>query len=1060
MRYILGLDLGIASIGWAVRNLDNPRIEDLGVRVFERGETSKGEPLNAERRGARSSRRTIRRKAKRMFLIKDLFIDHGLLKEEELETIYQARKGANDNLKPWRLRHQALERKLSGVELAIALTHLAKRRGYKSNSKQVTLDDDKKKEDGKVTAAIKENESIVKQKKYETIGQMFYTDEKFSKQKRNKSNSYISSVTRKQIQEEIKVIFNKQREFQNELATEEFEQEYLKTVLFQLDYTNEGLALKRLGKCTFEKEEYRAYKNTFSFERFTLLTSIFNLRVRSNGAKRSLSPSERKQTLDLAYSKQVITFKDIRKQLNLGETDKFEGLVYSKKKDVENSKFIELKGYHSLKEIIQDIDLLRDYNIMNELVTNIANCNDKELRLKLEESPFSDEETEKLMGLRFTGAAHLSLKAVNNILPRLEVAIDHKDGTTYDKACTEAGYNFNRPSDVLKQKLLPKIADDIRNPIVLRTMTQCRKVVNAIIRKYGSPTAVHIELARDLAKSFEERKAIEKEQKLNKENRERIVDDIKQSKHIDNVSSKLMEKYILAEEQDFRCPYSMLPIDADKLIDDDNYCQVDHITPFSRSFDDSRGNKVVVLTSQNQQKGNRIPYEYFKEYKSKEQWEDFKLYVTKNTRFSHTKKENLLRLTYTKEDMEEFKERNLNDTKSITKKVRTYIENNLLINSEPGIKPIVAVQGKLTSLMRKRWGLNKLREENDLHHAMDAAVIACIDTKIINRIAEYSKNKELEYVEKGYIDMETGEIFDAVRQDILSQKFPVPWVSFRDEIEARLSNKPKEMIQERKLFNYDEEVLKKVDKVVVSRAPKKRASGEIHKATIDSADNHIDSKIQVEMPLRYLTLKRLEDMVDKDKKQDLYNLLKERLNSDSDGINQEIRYIPQGKKKEVLVESIKLYFDLVNKMNVRNGVADLGQCIRDDVFVKNGKYYFRRVYFKDISLNKLSRIAKGSSYVYLDDSYEFCCSLFKNDLIGIKHKDGNFFGYIGHIESDGRIKLINIDGSNYENRINFSKIDELIKYSIGVLGDYHVVNEKKVNSNFKSRKEKKEVVGI
>lgn len=41
MKYALGLDLGTTSIGWSVINLDKNRIEDLGVRIFEKPETPK-----------------------------------------------------------------------------------------------------------------------------------------------------------------------------------------------------------------------------------------------------------------------------------------------------------------------------------------------------------------------------------------------------------------------------------------------------------------------------------------------------------------------------------------------------------------------------------------------------------------------------------------------------------------------------------------------------------------------------------------------------------------------------------------------------------------------------------------------------------------------------------------------------------------------------------------------------------------------------------------------------------------------------------------------------------
>ena len=42
MRYTIGLDIGIASVGWAVINNDESRIEDLGVRIFKKAEEADG----------------------------------------------------------------------------------------------------------------------------------------------------------------------------------------------------------------------------------------------------------------------------------------------------------------------------------------------------------------------------------------------------------------------------------------------------------------------------------------------------------------------------------------------------------------------------------------------------------------------------------------------------------------------------------------------------------------------------------------------------------------------------------------------------------------------------------------------------------------------------------------------------------------------------------------------------------------------------------------------------------------------------------------------------------
>lgn len=56
-----------------------------------------------------------------------------------------------------------------------------------------------------------------------------------------------------------------------------------------------------------------------------------------------------------------------------------------------------------------------------------------------------------------------------------------------------------------------------------------------------------------------------------------------------------------------------------------------------------------------------------------------------------------------------------------------YIRNHLAFAdcSGAGKRRVVAVNGAVTAFLRKRWGLSKVRADGDLHHAADAAVIAC-----------------------------------------------------------------------------------------------------------------------------------------------------------------------------------------------------------------------------------------------------------------------------------------------------------------------------------------------
>ena len=77
-KIILGLDLGITSIGWALvdydkDNLENNKIIDSGVRIFTIAEHPKdGKSLALPRREARSARRNTKRKAQRMRAVKRL----------------------------------------------------------------------------------------------------------------------------------------------------------------------------------------------------------------------------------------------------------------------------------------------------------------------------------------------------------------------------------------------------------------------------------------------------------------------------------------------------------------------------------------------------------------------------------------------------------------------------------------------------------------------------------------------------------------------------------------------------------------------------------------------------------------------------------------------------------------------------------------------------------------------------------------------------------------------------------------------------------------------------
>ena len=122
-----GFDIGIASVGWAV--LSPTRIVDLGVRCFDKAETAdRGESLNLARRSARLMRRRLRRRAWRLTKLAKLFKREGVISNVSVLKQQPPEGFKTPNL--WKLRVDALDRKLDAEEWARVIYHICKHRGF------------------------------------------------------------------------------------------------------------------------------------------------------------------------------------------------------------------------------------------------------------------------------------------------------------------------------------------------------------------------------------------------------------------------------------------------------------------------------------------------------------------------------------------------------------------------------------------------------------------------------------------------------------------------------------------------------------------------------------------------------------------------------------------------------------------------------------------------------------------------------------------------------------------------------------------------------------------
>ncbi|WP_042224718.1 type II CRISPR RNA-guided endonuclease Cas9 [Oceanobacillus manasiensis] len=1073
MKYSIGLDIGISSVGWAVINLDKERIEDLNSRMFDVAENPKnGSSLATPRREARSARKRLRRRRYRVGRIRNLIIKKGLLSEVEADHLYEWQDGDFDI---WLIRVNGLERKLTEREFARILIHYAKNRGFKSNRKSETNES----EGGVLLKAVRENALLMEEKGYRSVAEMLVLDEKFNGKKRNKGGDYSHVLARDEIEKEIKDVFENQRKYGNEFATINIEKEYIDIWSSQRPFSSQDDIAKKIGNCTLEEDQKRAPKFSYTFEKFRGLDKINRLRIISTeGPQRSLTGKERQEVMNSMLTKKEIKYKDLRKVLQLKDCERFNELYYDPgdtNEKNENKIFISLAGYYALKKIVKEVEgktlaesyrpidydtfayavtvYKDDHDARDYLSNEYVNKNGKRVS-NLANRHYSSELIEALLNLSYSKFGHLSLKALNKIIPFLE------EGLLYNQACEKAGYNFNQKVGDKKEKFLPVIpADDIANPVVIRALSQTRKVINAIIKRYGSPSSIYIELARDMGRHYKERKEIEKQYNNNWKLNEKAKNQIHElHPEISNPRGHDILKYKLWEEQDGRCAYSLRPISQEKLFDYGT-AEVDHIIPYSRSFDDSNANKVLVLARENQNKQNRTPYEWFGN--DEVRWDKYISYVN-SLKVRKKKKDLLLKQNFDDEQAEQFKSRHLNDTRYITRFLKAFIDDNLQFRGEEGNKQYVyTVNGAYTSLMRKRWGFNKNRSENDLHHALDAVLVA-VSLPFRHRVSNYFKHSELH---SSQILKRKGE------------RFPEPWEGFSKELEARMLQNPEKLklaLESLSLASYDGDFLNRVKPIFVSRMPKRSVKGQIHEETIRRHRGFTEKGLNLmvkKYALKDINFDKNGDfpMYGKESDPKTYAAIKERYleyGKDAGKAFSTVLYKPSKNPENApIIRSVKLETTANQVFHLNDKtVAENASIARTEVFrhKENGRYYLAPVYVSDVLKNRvpekfITALKPYSEWEEITSDYEFLFSLFSNDIIKLKMPrekksklntgdlvtwDEGMFYFKGVHTGTAQINIID-HMSSFKDAIGSKSLQSFVKYQTDPLGNLTQVQKEK-----------------
>lgn len=1085
LPYAIGLDIGITSVGWAALALDGDErpcgIIGMGSRIFTAAEQPKtGESLAAPRRAARSARRRLRRHRHRNERIRSLLVSSGVVTPSELASLFD---GQLEDI--YALRTRALDEQLDGAELARILLHISQRRGFRSSRKGGAS-----KEDGLLLDAVNENAARIQKHGYRTVGEMFFRDEAFKDHKRNKGGEYITTVKREMVADEVRAIFSAQRDLGSTAASEELESRYLDILLGQRSFDEGpggnspygGSQIERMvGRCTFFPDEPRAARATYSFEYFSLLEKVNHIRIIRGGEVSKLTDEQRSRAIELAHTSKDVSYAKLRKELGLSDNELF-NIRYPNDLTIEQTEKKEklglMKAYYQMRTEIDRISKGRFAMMPREQRNAIATAlslyrtSDK-IRACLEAAGLDELDIAAADSIgSFSGFGRISVKACDMLIPFLE------RGMNYNEACAAAGIDFRAHNAGEREMYLHPTEDDyadITSPVVRRAISQTVKVLNAIIRKQGcSPTFINIELAREMANDFSERNKLKRENDENRAKNERLLERIKTEYGKRDPTGLDLVKLRLYEEQGGVCMYSLRQLSLEKLFAP-NYAEVDHIVPYSISFDDSRKNKVLVLTEENRNKGNRLPLQHL----TGQRRDDFIVWVNNNVK-DPRKRKLLLKETLTDAEAAGFKERNLQDTKTMSRFLLNYIADNLeFAESRCGRKKkVTAVNGVITSYMRKRWGITKIREDGDLHHAVDAVVIACTTDAMIQQVSRYARFRECEYMHTSSgsiaVDSGTGEVL---------RTFPYPWHDFRKELEARLANDPARVINDLRLPFYAESGLPLPEPVFVSRMPERKVTGAAHLDTVKSPRELKNGLLIVKKPLTELKLKNgeIDGYYDPDSDRLLYNALRQRLIEC--GADAKAAFADGFRKPKSdgtpgpVVKKVKICESATLGVPVHGGkgVAGNDSMVRVDVFLACGKYLLVPIYVADTLKPELPNRAVAAHKPYSEwrevSDDDFIFSLYPNDLICATHKKGiklsvyqkgsslpptvvekSLMLYYRSTDiSSGGITCITHDHSYEARGIGVMTLEKLEKYTVDVLGEYHKV-KKEVRQPFNMKR--------
>lgn len=710
-------------------------------------------------------------------------------------------------------------------------------------------------------------------------------------------NEYSLYFARQMYEREFDAIWKAQVDFGQSLSVDAHDE------LWDIIFYQRPLKPVDPGPCTFEPSEKRSPLALPLVQDFRILQELANLEIadRYGQNARRLTRDERNEIYAELKRRDKFPFKGrmgIRKLLELPSDSQF---------NLEDERRSDLKGDSvsaalTKKECFGPGWLSLDERKQTEIVLYLYDEPEENAVIERARNEWglSPEAAKKVANVKLPdGYGRLGLTALRKIVENLRDSIG-KDGglMRYDEAVAAADPRYHHSDfgdgkirdslpyygEILQRYTAPVISlsasqeerehGRIANPTVHVGLNQLTKLVNALIQKYGHPHEIIVELARDLKLNYEQREQLKKDQAANKkknDERRKKLKELGQEGSSDGFLRLRLWEELNSNPADRKCIYTGRTMSCRQLFSDE--VEIDHILPFKESLDDSPSNLIVCFREANRLKRKRTPHDAFEKNPPQETtWEDILLRITdlpkrKQWRFRpdalELVRDKALRALMRErgalpkeiiDDIERtggFLARQLIDTAYLARVARQYLGAVCNPNN------VRVVPGKLTALLRRKWGLNPLlygnrpvpdedeegttthtkRRDDHRHHAIDAFVVACTSLATLTAVSTAA-----------------GE---AIKREI--DQMPPPWPGFdRHELGRRL------------------------EKMVVSHKPDRSRGGKLLKDTafglVRDPSTEGNAQLVYRKPLTDLKLSEIKRIRDKKLKKEVLDAVADSAN--------------------------------------------------------------------------------------------------------------------------------------------------------------------------------------